>query len=162
MTNDKKNTDFIVRLKLMIKNCGDKKKVFAEKCGIAETNLYTYLRGASLPAMPFFVAMKNQYPWVNIDWLITGQGDPTTGVDERDGPENVIDIQHNEIIKDFKDKPRAKDANISLLAIESLDRDAFVEMVGFIKGTASNLMASKKEGMGEHEPAATKKKQVNG
>lgn len=76
MTNDNKITDFPDRLRYLIKESSDENKAFAKKCGIGENQLYVYLRGKSEPGMRFFKALKEQYPWTSIDWLVSGKGEP--------------------------------------------------------------------------------------
>lgn len=75
MTNDTENNDFVARLNSIIGKSGDNKKTFAKKCGVSEKQLYIYLKGTSEPSMRFFVSVKDQYPWVNIEWLISGNGE---------------------------------------------------------------------------------------
>lgn len=92
---------------------------------------------------------------VNIDWLLTGKGTPyikeetaTPTETKPTTPEsnNVVELQHIELVRRFTDKPRAKGADMDLLEIEKLDRETFIEVVGFIKGVANNLkMASEKQ-----------------
>lgn len=100
---------------------------------------------------------------VNIDWLVTGKGDKyiKEGAGQGEGDE-AVDVEHDEIIKRFLDKKRARDANMALLKIEALDREAFIEAVGYIKGVANNLaMSAKDEPVGGDQPAAMEKKLVN-
>jgi len=162
MTNDIKKTEFIDRLKEVIGESKDSVKAFAEKCGVSEAQIHKYKRGEQEPGMRFFAAMKDKYPWVNIDWLITGHGEPTIDAIRENGHGNVIDIQHAEIIKDFDDKPTAKEMNMDLLVIEKTSKAAFREMGIYIKGAANAFRAASKDDLGEAGPAATEKKRVNG
>lgn len=44
--------------------------------------MFNYLAGKNEPSAAFFKAIKDAFPWVNIEWLITGigeMGSPKTG-----------------------------------------------------------------------------------
>lgn len=47
---------------------------------------------------------------------------------------NVIEFEHQGVVRDFKDKKRALAANKDLRAIEEIDYELFVEAVGVIRG----------------------------
>ena len=66
--------DFPERLKLVIKRSSLKREEFAEKAGKSRAQLFNYLGGAQHPTADFFQAVKAAFPWVNIEWLITGIG----------------------------------------------------------------------------------------
>ena len=66
--------EFPERLKLVIKRSGLKREEFAEKAGKSRTQIFKYLGGEQLPTADFFQAVKAAFPWVNIEWLITGIG----------------------------------------------------------------------------------------
>lgn len=76
--------EFSERLKVLIKRTGLKREEFAEKAGKSRTQIFKYLGGEQHPTVDFFQAIKLEFPWVNIEWLITGIGEmePKT-----DGPE---------------------------------------------------------------------------
>jgi hypothetical protein len=137
MTNEIKNTCFQDRLKLIITRSGDQKKDFAKNCGIAETQLYGYLNGASEPGTKVYQKMKRRYPWINIDWLISGEGCPEISNDNRDS--NVIELQHIDIVKGFNDKARAKSINAALLELERTSPSAFEAIEAYIKGMVSGI-----------------------
>ncbi len=64
--------EFEERLNKIIIESGDEKKVFAEKCGKSESQLYNYLNGSQAPGFYFFKKIKSNYPKVNLEWLIVG------------------------------------------------------------------------------------------
>jgi transcriptional regulator with XRE-family HTH domain len=66
---------FSDRLELFCEASGLKKKDILEKTGVSRSIFFAYLRGDSQPAPKFFLVLKEAFPWVNIEWLITGQGE---------------------------------------------------------------------------------------
>mgnify|MGYP001386886219 CR=1 FL=1 len=66
---------FSNRLKAVIKSSGLKRDEFAEKSGKSRGQLFKYLGGENTPTADFFEAIKAAFPWVNIEWLITGIGE---------------------------------------------------------------------------------------
>lgn len=66
--------EFSERLKIVIKRSRLKREEFAEKAGKSRTQIFKYLGGEQHPTADFFQAVKVAFPWVNIEWLITGVG----------------------------------------------------------------------------------------
>jgi hypothetical protein len=77
MTNETKISEFSDRLSYVIDKSNDTKKVFVKKCGKSEPQLYAYLKGNQLPGTDFYQKLKEHYPFINLDWLISGHGSPT-------------------------------------------------------------------------------------
>lgn len=69
---------FSDRLELFCEASGLKKKDILEKTGVSRSIFFAYLRGDSQPTPKFFLALKEAFPWVNVEWLITGQGEMTS------------------------------------------------------------------------------------
>ena len=69
--------NFKERLNKIINESGDEKKVFAEKCGKGESQLYNYLKGSQAPGFDFFNKLKKHYPQVDLEWLISGVENPS-------------------------------------------------------------------------------------
>jgi|GEM_PF-4366350 len=67
--------DFSDRLKLLISETELTKDQFAAKSGKSRNQIFKYLRGETLPTADFFETIKKEFPWVNIEWLITGAGE---------------------------------------------------------------------------------------
>jgi len=84
---------------------------------------------------------------VNLDWLLAGK--------ELEPPEklpstpNIIELEHSDLIKDFKDKRFAKEINVDLLEIERIDPAKFRETGFYVKGVASTLKSIKQDTEGE-------------
>jgi hypothetical protein len=142
MTNEKEIIDFASRLRCIIGKSGDTKKVFAERCGTSEKQLYIYLKGASEPGMKFFRNMKEQYSKFNIEWLISGEGEPILKESPKDVPQgNVIDSKHADVIKRFIDKPYARELNMNLVELERLCPDGYLKVGTFVKGMLEGVQS---------------------
>ncbi len=68
--------DFTDRLKKIIKETGLIRDEFADSAGVSQSQLYRYLNGEQEPSTSFYRNIKKHFPWINIDWLITGIGEP--------------------------------------------------------------------------------------
>lgn len=64
------------RLSHIIKIIGVTKKRLSEECEVSRGHFFNYLNGKQEPSSTFYKNLKKQYPWVNIEWLITGEGEP--------------------------------------------------------------------------------------
>lgn len=87
--------DFSERLKAVIKKTGLKREEFAERVGKSRTQIFKYLGGEQSPTADFFLGVKQSFPWVNIEWLITGVGEMearTAGVNQVANGEGHIQI----------------------------------------------------------------------
>lgn len=82
----------------------------------------------------------------SIDWLF--KGDQDTSLKEHFevrksrnnyNPSNVIEIEHSDIIQQFKDKALAKDINKDLLDLERVDPEAFKKVGSYIKGMVEGI-----------------------
>ena len=76
------------RLNLIIETIGVDKKDLAEQCGIARATIFNYLNGKSVPDAKFLHELKKHYPQVNLDWLITGEGEQY--LYNKEGSDNVV------------------------------------------------------------------------
>jgi len=79
--------EFKDRLKEIITKSGLKRDDFAKCGGISRTQLFRYLSGEQEPSTSFYRNIKKTLPFINIDWLITGSGEPfkqTLGVRYKD------------------------------------------------------------------------------
>lgn len=144
MTNETKKSNFSTRLEYLIKYSGVPKKVFAKNCGIKEKQLYVYLRGESEPGLKALKGIKESYPNINIDWLVSGIGEPYLRY-KAETP-TVIDLRHEQIIKDFEDKEYASELNQVLVSLERLSKKRFYEVGGLIKKVLLDEKGSGKEG----------------
>lgn len=70
------NRAFGARLKKTITASGEDHKLFAKKCGLSEGQIDNYLSGKHDPSAIFLRKLKEHYPSVDLNWLITGQRGP--------------------------------------------------------------------------------------
>lgn len=83
--------------------------------------------------------------YFDFKWLLTGKGDPYIKAKDKDEhpavdkSSSVIDSEHTDVIRHFKDKTRARDANIDLLTLERINQTAFIETCAYIKGITSGV-----------------------
>ena len=68
------------RLRMVIKQSGLKRDQFADKSKKSRNQIFKYLNGENLPTADFFQAVKSEFPWVNIEWFVTGVGDMYSSV----------------------------------------------------------------------------------
>ena len=66
---------FSARLKEVIEKTGLGREAFAQETGVSRRQLFNYLGEKSTPTSDFFQSIKRAFPWVNIEWLITGIGE---------------------------------------------------------------------------------------
>jgi hypothetical protein len=141
--------DIIEKIKSLKKISTDKE--LAELFEISAPDFSKRKRIGSLIPLIVLWAISNK---IDLNWLFGYQGD----IFNDDQISNkIIDIDHSEIIKKFANKDRAKNANLDLLRIESLDRDKFLEVIGYIKGVANSL----EDTSGNSKPVAGTKKKAN-
>lgn len=134
-------------------------KQFADKLGVSLGAVQHWEINNQVPKGDILVRFMEVFG-VNINWLLTGDGERYLNSSTPKHRENssvikIVDLEHDDVIKKFNDKPRSKEANINLLRIESVNRDTFIEVVGYIKGVADSVVGSAKEQLGEQGPAAT-------
>lgn len=73
--------------------------------------MFNYLAGRNEPSAAFFQNIKQAFPWVNIEWLITGEGEMcrplADGEDEKQtGPK--MDIVSEKILLMLQQMPEDK------------------------------------------------------
>lgn len=53
---------------------GLKAAAFADNINVAQATLSQILRGRNMPSMDFLLRLRQRYPDVSLDWLLTGEG----------------------------------------------------------------------------------------
>lgn len=61
------------RLKNVIEKSGLKREQFADRTGVSRRQLFNYLGDKSEPTLAFLQKVKQEFRWVDIEWLITGR-----------------------------------------------------------------------------------------
>ncbi len=74
--------DFSRRLKEVIEESGLKRDEFADKTGKSRNQLFKYLGGKQEPSMSFFLNIKDEFPWVDLNWLIADSSQPVRRGDQ--------------------------------------------------------------------------------
>lgn len=77
--------DFSTRLRELLQKGGLNAAAFGKKVGLSRAQVYNYLGGKHDPPATFFQAVKQAFPWVNIEWLITGVGEMEAANRQRSG-----------------------------------------------------------------------------
>jgi hypothetical protein len=70
--------NFPTRLNAFFKATGLKKNDLPDKLGVSRAMMFNYLAGRNEPSASFFNALKTAFPWLNVEWLITGVGEMET------------------------------------------------------------------------------------
>lgn len=61
------------RLKNVIEKSGLKREQFADRTGVSRRQLFNYLGDKSEPTLAFLQKVKQEFRWVDVEWLITGR-----------------------------------------------------------------------------------------
>ncbi len=141
-----KNIEFAERLDLLIEKTGLKNlHRVAEVKGINYNTLrnYTQIHRGRVPMWDQLLIISEKFD-VSVDWLLTGR-EPGTVKD-------MVQIEHINVISNFKDKKFAKEINEALVVLEKHDKDAFNKIGGEIKGDAKRLKGLKEPQINDGEP----------
>lgn len=133
------DNSFGKRLRNYRKAKGIKGVEFAKYMGISQASLSAIENDKASTSVQAITNLV-QNTDINIYWLLTGEGVPyiENETEIMIKPDD-IEMDHMSLMKNFKDKPRAKIASVGLLRIEELDRETFIEVVGYIRGVANSL-----------------------
>lgn len=104
-----------------------------------------------MPGCDFLLSLKRSFD-VSVDWILTGEE-----VRQSEDINNVIDFDHIEAVKGFKDKPFAKEINVNLVKIEAADPSRFREIGGYIRGIASTIEDNKQDHIDRRQGQRRKK-----
>lgn len=136
--------DLAERVAWAIKQTGDKHEVLVKRLGVSLNTITAYKRGKGDLKGSVLAGLVSHYGF-SPEWLLTGEGRPYLNKQDRPpdveglNNKNLIKIQYIEIIKQFKNEKRAKDANLALLKIEHVDPDLFEKLVSHIEGVEWSL-----------------------
>jgi hypothetical protein len=150
MGNDKKNVlsfeAILNRVKTILKTDSDKD--VAAAINMKPNAFYNRKTSGSIP-LTEFVCLANTKN-VNIEWLVNGIGpiykdslggaNSSQGTEKAPGHKNNITqviIEHQDMIRLFKDPERAKEINQNLLEIEEMSEDLMESIAQHIKSSLS-------------------------
>lgn len=125
---------FSDRLSRLIIHLGYKNRQqskFAEDIGVPQSTVSEIINSKKDPTLPFLFGIANKWPQININWLLTGNGNMVIPQDS----DNEIDISHINIVRQFINKDDAYEINFKLAEIE---KENLIEF-GHIKGVVSEV-----------------------
>jgi len=149
--------EFKDRLNKVIKRTGLKNKDFSAVCGLTKGQIQKYLNGSQEPKMIFFNRISENFPFINIEWLITGTGIIEKNIEQGEGGQIVklkpVVEKHIDVVKQFDDHEAAVDMNQDLVFIEKKSKTKFEKVRSYIKGM--------REGLEDDVEVGHKKKQLD-
>lgn len=137
MTNEGNFMEFKDRLKLVIERSGETIIAFSRAGGVAKNTLHNYLNGSQPPKAQFLERIKRKYPWINLNWLLTGEGVSFTD-DKKVFAGSTLGLQHDNIIWEFDDKDFALEINQALMSMEKVSLKEFYKLGGYIKALSES------------------------
>ena len=67
------NMSITNRLKELIESKNLSKSAFAKEIGIQRSSLAHFFSGRNKPSLDFFLKIKNRYPEIDLNWMISGK-----------------------------------------------------------------------------------------
>lgn len=135
--------EFKDRLKKVINHTGLKNKDFSAICDLTKGQIQKYLNGSQEPKMVFFNHISENFPLINIEWLITGTGAIEKNTEQGVGDQIVklkpVVEKHIDVVKQFDDHEAAVDINQDLVFIEKKSKVKFEKVRSYIKGMREGL-----------------------
>jgi len=117
---------------------------FAQDIDIPQSTLNEVLKGKKEPKLKLLISITNKFQNVNLNWLITGQGEMFLQEPVKQ-TNNVVLMEHLKIIPQFKNPELAKEINFGLLELESMDESQMLVVKGVIEGIRLTLMSKKQK-----------------
>jgi transcriptional regulator with XRE-family HTH domain len=149
--------NFIERLLKLINDVsGGNVSEFSKKSGIKQPTLHKYTKGR-LPGAESLYALRNNLG-VNINWLLTGEGEPYLKAEKGEKPavehngkslegiNDVYELKYIGVIRKFKNKPLAIELNEDLVDLEELSPDAYKKVVTYVKGITDGVRVMSEAG----------------
>ena len=83
-----------IRLKVFVSSLGAMKKDVLEQAGIHATQFSRVLNGHQQPGVTFLLKLSTAFPELNLNWLLTGQGESET---------QTLSVGEKKIIQDYRE-----------------------------------------------------------
>lgn len=118
---------------------------FANKVGVSSSFLSDVINLKSGPSFGLIYGITKNYPEININWLLTGEGSffvkngGNTSTDNPTVAGKMVEQQHMSLVKEFVDKQRALNIDRQLIELEKLDPETFKRVESYIKGTVDTV-----------------------
>lgn len=141
--------NFFDRLRLMREKLEYSQKKLGELVGVSSNTIQswekdTYPKGNDL-------ALLSKILNCSIDWLLRGDTSTANDSNISEPPtqhDSVIELEHSNLIKRFKNKAFAKDLSEYLIDLESINEEAFREVGSYIRGLVQGLKLAGEPGGG--------------
>lgn len=152
------------RLKYIRERLNKTQEEFGEPLGLKRLNITNLESGKVKISTLHALAIEHIYK-VNKEWLLYGKGsvfiDDKKGLPSEASNLTKVIIQHQNIIKRFKDPKMAKEINEDLIELEDLDDNLYIDVVKHIKSSV-NAARVIKGGEKNHAKGSFEKKRANG
>lgn len=171
MSIKKTHIELGLRLASLRKKAGKSQKEMAKSLDIATSTYQYYERGER--DIPATVLKKITRFGVTLEWLIFGE-ETISSQNQQDfiqeenfvnnskvvNYDSVIEAEHMQLIKQFRNKELAKDLNFDLLKLEKADPGCLREIKGYLSRMIDDLSYSSRneDGNGGGDKEETKKK----
>lgn len=133
MKNITKDIFFSERLRSLIK---DRVKAtqneFCKTVGITQGYLSMVLNGKRGPSADLIIGIYLNYG-EHFDWLLKGDESKQEGSKDKSCNITKVIIEHQDLVKRFKNPEKAKEINEDLLLLEDIDKDGVDEVHDIIK-----------------------------
>jgi transcriptional regulator with XRE-family HTH domain len=130
--------NFFYRVKLAREKVGISQNELAKKLGVSTNTIQSW--------------EKNVYPKADktlqlssildcsLNWLLMGEGDQgePSSEDKKVPIDNIRDVQHDPIIREFDDKEFALEINQALISVEKTSLKEFYKLGGYIKALSES------------------------
>jgi transcriptional regulator with XRE-family HTH domain len=136
--NESGNQDFGKRLTSKRKLEGLSQDALALKIGTSKSTVQRYEKG-ELPKGDKLLALSFTLD-CSLDWLLKGEGGPSepSSDDKKVSTDNIHDLQHDPIIREFDDKEFALEINQALMSVEKTSLKEFYKLGGYIKALSES------------------------
>ena len=101
------SSNMIERIKEIIAGTGLNDSAFAKKIGVQQMTLWRQLNGTRKMGLETIMAIANEFPDINCNWLLRGEGNMFLGADKKDRRlDNLIDVitMQQETIRNLQEK----------------------------------------------------------
>lgn len=98
----------------------------SEKTGLSKGNVSGLEKHKYEPSYKAIIKIIELFK-VNSEWLLLGKGSHEQS-SPKETPENMVVIEHQDLVKRFKNSEKAKEMNEGLLMLEDIDEQGFDEI----------------------------------
>lgn len=121
-------------------------KEFAEKTGVSLGGVQNWEVRNQVPNGNALISIRDKFN-IDINWLLTGEGRPHPNAVYPKGTDipaptddlSAVELDHFAVIKNFKDKPYARDLSVNLAELERLSLETYRKVGSYIKGVVDGV-----------------------